>query len=170
VPDRLRGVWAWIKASVRRRLDSDSVRAFIPLYYAPILVYALLAIAWPTASLAVKPVMGETLTQIWVWVQVPFTILPMAGLALRHGGTPTLEMTTPLLARDWWGLGMQLAGHAVMFWVLLAFVVAAMAGPYWWILIYCGFLISSYVGGCALLSTQVLRKVWRGQQLKQGHL
>lgn len=170
MPDTIRRVidrfWALI--------DDDSVRPFIFLYYVPLLTFGLIA------AVLLPVVQPIVLVALWVWVQIPATVSAMAGLALRHGGTPVDEMNTPS-RRDWLGLIMQLGGHACMAVVLLAFelvaydvageVATALPGPLGllcqWMIYFAMAAISSYVIGCTLLSLQVGRKIRRAMQLRR---
>lgn len=166
-----RQVWAVFWELV----DSDSVRPFIYLYYVPLFGWGVFATIFLPFE-AIEPVMGGVVANLWVWTQIPATSSAMLGLALRHGGTPISEMSRLLLFRDWWGLGMQFGGHACMCLVLLGFEIAGinllrsltMDSPYWWLLAFAVFAISSYVIGCFLLSLQVARKVWKGIQLRRA--
>lgn len=176
MPDRIRGIWTKFWDLV----DGDSVRPFIWLYYIPLLAFGVAAIV-VVAMLHIMSIPSAPLAALWIWVQVPATCSAMAGLALRHGGTPVDEMTTLLLFRDWLGLFMQFGGHACMGVVLLAFELVAydVAGQamaavpgllgvlLWWIILFAMAAISSYVIGCTLLSLQVARKILRGIELRR---
>ena len=174
----IRGFWA----TFWRLIDEDSVRPFVIVYYVPLLAFGVVAIVIAVV-LSVASIPSAILAVLWVWAQVPATLSAMVGLYLRHGGTPVAEMSALLLFRDWIGLGMQLGGHACMVVVLLAFELVAGSivalGPagiaagvlgvlIWWIILFAMAAISSYVIGCTLLSLQVIRKIWRGIQLRRA--
>ena len=162
-------------------IDSDSVRPFEFVYYVPLLAFGVVAIA-AAVVLSFEGFPSAALAILWVWVQVPATLSAMVGLYLRGGGTPVAQMSALLLFRDWLGLGMQLGGHVCMVAVLLAFELVAGSivalGPagiavgvlgvlIWWIILFAMAAISSYVIGCTLLALQVVRKIWRGIQLRR---
>lgn len=160
--DRIRSAWArfW------DLLDSDSVRPFIPAYYFPLFLWGIYGtfVAHPIALIVDQ--MGPLVYNVWLWLQIPATVVAMAGLALRHGGSSLAEMSNPLLFRDWLGLWMQFGGHACMHLVLLTFVITGVAGAYWGQPVFSVFAISSYVVGTAVLALQCARKLWRGFQLQ----
>lgn len=171
MPDRRRGFWDrfW------ELLENDSVRPFVSMYYAPWLVWAILATFWFPPVSIIQTAMGHQVYVLWVWVTIPGTIAPMVGLALRHGGSSVAGMTRPLLFQDWMGLVMQATGHAVMCVLLVLFEISAVTGALdsitnkgvWaGMTILVAFLLSSYMLGTALLSMQCLRKMWKGEQLR----
>lgn len=168
--ERIRSAWAkfW------ELLENDSVRPFVSMYYAPWLVWAVLAVFWFPPVTIIETVMGHQVYVAWVWLAIPGTLAPMIGMALRHGGSAYEDMTRPLLFADWMGLWMQATGHAVMCVLLVLFEYSAITGAldykatqglYAGMTILVAFLLSSYMLGTALLSAQCLRKIWKGEQL-----
>jgi hypothetical protein len=162
----LRNIWNQFWALI----DSDSVRPFVFLYYIPLLLWGVYAIVWADQIAFLQPILGPWLYTLWVWIPVPGTLSAMIGLALRNGGTANVEITSPLLRRDFLGLCMQASGHASMFLVLLAFEIGTISGAYWGQPVLSAFALFSYVLGTAILSLQCVRKLWRGEQLKRGRL
>jgi hypothetical protein len=158
-------------------LDNDSVRPFVPMYYVPWLTWAILATFWFPPVSVLETGMGHSVYVLWVWLTIPFTLAPMIGLLMRHGGTTYDEIKTPLLLSDWMGLFMQAAGHACMSVLLFLFEYAAVKGALEimstdpetaGLILFVAFVLSSYVLGTALLSMQCLRKVHKGEQLRRS--
>lgn len=158
-------------------LENDSVRPFIPLYYAPWLTWAILATFWLPPVSIIQTAMGPGVYTLWMWVTIPGTLAPMIGLAMRHGGSTTADITRPLLFADWMGLILQATGHAVMCTLLVLLEIAAISGAidykrgqglYAGMTILVCFLLSSYMIGTAWLSASCLRKLWKGEQLNRG--
>jgi hypothetical protein len=173
VPDRARGFWAqfW------ELLEDDSVRRFVPVYYAPWLTWAIFATFWFPPVGIIQEAMGHTVYTLWVWITIPGTLAPMIGLVLRHGGSSFADMTKPLLLQDWMGLVMQATGHAVMCVMLVLLEYSAIVGAidymttqglYAGMTILVAFLLSSYMIGTFWLSMQCLRKLWKGEQLQRS--
>jgi hypothetical protein len=158
-------------------LENDSVRPFVSMYYAPWLVWAILATFWFPPVTLIQTAMGAQVYTLWVWVTIPGTIAPMVGLALRHGGSSVANMTTPLLFQDWMGLVMQATGHAAscVLLILLEYSLVQGAVHYWddqgtyaGVTILFAFLLSAYMFGTGWLAAQCLRKIQKGEQLKRG--
>jgi len=147
-----------------RLLDNDSVRPFIPLYYAPFLTWGLYATFFAAPLPLIMTQMGRLPYDIWVWMTIPGTLVCLAGMWLRNGGGPATLITEPLLRRDYLGLWMQFGGHACMAIVLLIYEITGIAGATWGDPVISLFLISSYAVGVPLLAAQCLRKLWRGRQ------
>lgn len=155
-------------------IQSDSVRPFISLFYAPWLMWALLAaFVFPPVQI-IQEQMGHGVYVAWVWISIPGTLAPIIGLQMRHGGASIEEMNSPLLFRDWMGLFLQWGGHSCMCVLLILFEVSATlaalnySGPnnYAGVTIFAAFLLSAYMFGTALLAVQCLRKIWRGEELR----
>lgn len=159
-------------------IESDSVRPFISLYYTPWLAWAILATFWFPPVSIIQESMGHAGYVGWVWATIPATLVPMIGLAMRHGGSSVEDMTTPLLVRDWFGLFLQWGGHACACVLLVLFEISAVMGalnyegpsPYAGMTIFVAFLLSAYTLGTGLLSVQCLRKIWKAEELKRKAL
>ena len=167
---RLRSFWELFWGLI----DSDSIRPFVNLYYAPLLVFSVVAIVFMPAPID-NPMVGDLPVEMWVWVQMGATTAAMTGLALRHGGTSVADMSTLQLRRDWFGLCLQAGGHAAMCVMLLEFEIAVgkflasgalpISTLIWWLLAFGCAAISSYVIGTGLLALQCLRKIHKGLKL-----
>jgi hypothetical protein len=171
---RLRSFWEWFW----HRIDSDSVRPFITLYYAPLIVFSIAAAIFVPLYIH-NPAVGDMPILWWVWVQLVSTTATLGGLWLRHGDMPVAEMNTWLLRRDWLGLCLQTAGHAAMCMMLLEFEIAVVRvllsgvlpitdpimGLIWLLQAYAAAALASYVAGTALLTLQCLRKIHKGIHL-----
>jgi hypothetical protein len=164
---------------VWKLIDSDSVRPFVYLYYAPLLIFSAIAAVLVPLYIRTHSV-GDIPIFWWVWVQLISTNAAMGGLWLRHGDMPVSEMNTWLLRRDWLGLCLQTAGHAAMCMMLLEWEIAVVkvllsgglpitdpiTGLIWLLLAYAAAAIASYVIGTAFLTLQCLRKIHVGIHLK----
>lgn len=164
-----------IKAWWLKKLDSDSVREFVPRYNAAWLTWALLATFWLPAVPTISEAMGGPAYWIWTWTSVVANALPLIGLRMRHGGSSIQEMSTRLLLRDWFGLYFQAAGHALACGLMLMFEISGIitiltyAGPntYAGLTVLAMFLFWPWCEGTFVLAAQCLRKVEKGRKLER---
>jgi hypothetical protein len=167
-----------IKAWWDRKLDSDSVREFVPHYNAAWLAWAFLATFLLPAVPTVSEAMGVPAYWVWTWLAIPANALPMIGLKMRHGGSAIQDMSTRLLRQDWFGLYFQAAGHALACFLMVMFEISAVItvvtydGPnvYAGLTVFAAFMLWPWTEGTLLLCAQCLRKVNRGKQIElQGY-
>lgn len=167
--DRLRAWWI-------DKLESDSVRPWVPMYCAAWLIWALLAtFLFPPVS-TIEQAMGSEAYWLWVWMAIPGNIGPIIGLQMRHGGSALQSISTPLLLRDWMGLFFQAGGHAICCLLLIQFEIsviiaaATYEGPaaYAGMTIFAGVMLSPWTGGTFILCAQTLRKLQKGLRLERG--
>lgn len=152
------------------QVDSETVRLFIWPYYAGLLAFDLLAMAFIPDDNALSRQMGGPHYRFWLWVMLTGIAAVLIGLLLRHGGKPTKDMTTKLLAADWMGLSLQVGGHLCMFWVLLDFEIEVFHLITWWtdvVRIFAWCALWPYVLGCLFLTYGVVRKIMHGERLHQ---
>lgn len=169
--DRLKAWWI-------DKLDSDSVRSWVPDYCATWLTWAVLATFWLPPISTIHEAMGSAAYTAWVWLSIPANVMPIVGLKIRHGGSSVQAMATPLLAADWAGLFLQAAGHAlahvllVMFEISVVITVFTYHGPalYAGMTVFCGVMLSPWMRGTLLLCAQCLRKWQKGLQLEREAL
>jgi hypothetical protein len=167
VTSRLRAWWL-------RKLDSDSVREFVPHYNAAWLTWAVLATFVLPAVPTVSQSMGISGYWVWTWLAIPANALPIIGLRMRHGGSAIQDMSTRLLIRDWFGLFFQAAGHALACFLLVMFEISAVitaltySGPnvYAGLTVFAAFMLWPWTEATFILCAQSLRKVQRGRQLE----
>lgn len=164
-----------IKHWFLKKLDSDSVRDWIPPYCAVWLCWASFALTvFPPIS-TISKTMGVDGYYTWVAIAIPANIAPIVGLLMRHGGSAVQSMSNRLLLRDWMGLGFQLAGHCVCHVLLLMFQVSAWSaawsydGPaeYAGMTIFAASMLLAWTGGTLLLAAQCIRKLQRGLQIER---
>lgn len=157
------------------KLDSDSVREWIPPYCTAWLIWALLAVlVFPPIS-TISEAMGIDGYYAWAAVAIPANAAPIVGLWMRHGGSAVADMSNPLLFRDWMGLILQSTGHAVCFVLMLMFEVSAWVaaatynGPaqYAGMTIFAASMLIPWTGGTLLLCAQSVRKIQRGLQIEE---
>lgn len=150
----MKGWWAkfWVL------MDSESVLPFVWIYYIALLLWGIYATIWAQPINVVDQIMGHTVYNAWVWIQIPATLSVMTGLALRQDKAVAHEMSDRQLFRDYMGLWMQVGGHSCMFFVLLTFEIAAVAGGHWGDGAFSIFAIAPYVLGCLFLMLQTGRK------------
>ena len=154
-----------------RKLDSDSVREFVPHYNAAWLTWALLATFLLPAVPTVSQAMGIDAYWVWTWLAIPANALPIIGLRMRHGGSSISDMSSKLLRRDWWGLAFQAGGHALAFMLLVMFEISCVVtiftydGPnvYAGLTVFAMFMLWPWTEGSLILSAQALRKVQKGK-------
>ena len=164
-----------LKAWWLRKLDSDSVREFVPRYNGAWLAWALLATFWLPPVPTISEAMGVGAYVAWTWFAVVVNVLPLIGLKMRHGGSSVQDMTRRLLVADWWGLYFQAAGHAlacvllVMFEISAAITLITYDGPstYPGLTVLAAFMFWPWMEGTLLLSAQAFRKLSRGRQLER---
>lgn len=157
------------------KLDNDSVRQWVPHYNAAWLSWALLATFLLPAVPTVSESMGLPAYTMWVWLAIPANSLPVIGLWMRHGGSSIQTMSNRLLIRDWYGLFLQAAGHALAHVLLLMFEISAIItiftydGPniYAGLTVFAAFMLAPWTEGTLLLCAQCLRKVQRGMQIEK---
>lgn len=157
-----------------RKLESDSVREFVPRYNAAWLLWAVLATFWLPAVPTISESMGLPAYWAWTWLAIPANLLPIIGLRMRHGGSAVADMSTRLLAKDWWGLYFQAAGHALACFLMVMFEISAIitvityAGPnaYAGLTVLAAFLFWPWTEGTLVLCGQSLRKVQKGRELE----
>lgn len=166
---------ALIKAWWLRKLDSDSVREFVPHYNAAWLCWALLATVFLPAVPTVSQAMGVDAYWMWTWLAIPANALPIIGLRMRHGGSSIADMSARLLRRDWWGLGFQAGGHALAFMLLVMFEISCVVtiftydGPnvYAGLTVFAMFMLWPWTEGSLILACQALRKVQKGKAIER---
>jgi hypothetical protein len=166
--DRIRIWW-------NKKLESDSVREFVPRYNFAWLTWAVLATFWLPAVPTISQAMGEPAYWIWTWTAIAANGLPLIGLRMRVGGTSFQDMSTRLLLRDWWGLYFQAIGHALACGLMLMFEVSGVItvmtyegeNAYAGLTVLAMFLFWPWCEGTFLLCAQCLRKVERGKQLEK---
>lgn len=158
-----------------RKLESDSVREFVPRYNGAWLLWAVLATVWLPAVPTISESMGLPAYWAWTWLAIPANALPLIGLRMRHGGSAISDMSTRLLLRDWFGLYFQAAGHALACFLMLMFEVSAVItvatydGPntYAGLTVLAGFLFWPWTEGTFVLCAQCLRKVQKGREIER---
>jgi hypothetical protein len=143
-------------------IRSDSVRNLIWVYYFWFIIGSIhLTFFTYPIKLIVGP-MGQWVYNAWAWMPLVAAPLALAGLVLRHGGSPADEIHERLLRRDFLGLWMQIGGHTAMSIVLAVFIGTALYGAepgqptpsaYW---------LCAYLMGCLFLAIQCGYKVLRG--------
>lgn len=167
---------ARIRAWWIRKLESDSVREFVPHYNGAWLAWALLATFWLPAVPTISESMGEPAYWVWTWFAIPANALPLIGLKMRHGGSSIQEMSTRLLRLDWWGLYFQAAGHALACGLLVIFEISAVitiftyTGPntYAGLTVLALFMLWPWTEGTLILCCQCLRKLDKGEQMERA--
>lgn len=160
---------------LRHRIESNSVRHLIPVFYTPWLLWAILATFWLPPVTIIQQAMGHSTYVFWLWLTIPGTLAPMVGLWLRDGGTDIEDMNSPILRKDWWGLALQWGGHSCMAVLLLLFEISAVKGAlaydgpssYAGMTIFAAFVLSSYNFGLFMLALQILFKLIRAEELKK---
>lgn len=158
-----------------RKLDSDSVREFVPHYNAAWLAWAILALVFLPPVPTISQAMGVTEYWIWTGLAVVANALPLIGLRMRHGGSAIADMSDRLLRADWWGLGFQAGGHALAFMLLLMFEVSAIItvftydgqAAYAGLTVFAIFMLWPWTEGSLILSAQALRKVQKGREIER---
>lgn len=164
-----------LKAWWIEKLDNDSVRPWVPMYYYPWLAWALLATFWLPPVNIIEEGMGSVVYMFWVVLAIPGTLGPIMGLRMRHGGSAVQAMSVLLLLRDWMGLIFQAGGHAVSCVLLLMFEIAAWIGAwnyegpqaYAGLTIFAAVMLIPWTSGTAMLCAQCLRKIQRGLQIER---
>lgn len=164
---------ARLKAWWLRKLDSDSVREFVPHYNAAYLTWAVLALLFLPAVPTVSRAMGTDAYWVWTALAVPANALPIIGLKMRRGGQAIADMSHRLLRVDWWGLSFQAGGHALAFMLLVMFEISAAItvftydGPatYAGLTVFAAIMLFPWMEGSLLLTCQTLRKVQKGKAI-----
>lgn len=155
-----------VRDRLRELIRSDSVRNFIWLYYFWFIVGSLdLTFYSYPINLIVNP-MGQWIYNAWAWMPLIAAPVALAGLWLRHGGSPADQIHGRLLRQDFLGLWMQIGGHACMTVVLGVFIVTAWIGRAPHQPIASAYWLMAYFMGVAFLTAQCLYKVniGRGRQ------
>lgn len=167
-------VTAWLKTLWYRALRNDSVRFWVSPYCAVWLLFAVPATFLLPPIRTLADAMGEGGYLAWVWLSIPANVAPIAGLLMRHGGQDVSAMSEHLLRRDWWGLMLQIMGHAVCFLLLLWFEVTAWvavltySGPNEWagVTYFCAIMLLAWMGGVFVLCAQCMLKVKIGMNIE----
>lgn len=164
-----------LKAWWNKKVESDSVRDFVPIYCTAGLIMALIfAFLLPPIGTLKNGLGGEVGYRFWVWATVLANLMPMIGLVMRHGGQPISQMSDRLLKRDWMGLYLQAAGHMLACLMLLLFQYGAWTGAVIYfrenylfagMTIFCAGMLTPWMLGTFLLFAQCMRKVQRGRLL-----
>lgn len=165
---------ARIKAWWDRKLESDSVREFVPRYNGAWLAWALLATFWIPAVPTISEAMGIGAYWTWTYLAIVANALPLIGLRMRHGGSAIADMSRRLLLRDWFGLYFQAAGHGLACFLLVmleiagAITVFTYDGPsvYAGTTVLLGFMVWPWMEGTLVLSAQSFRKISKGRELE----
>lgn len=167
---------ARLKAWWLKRLDNDSVRAWVPPYCAAWLTWAVIAlIVFPPIS-TISETMGVPGYYVWVAISIPANAAPIVGLWMRHGGSAVVDMSNRLLFRDWMGLILQGTGHLVCHVLMLMFQISAWTaawtynGPaqYAGMTIFAASMLLPWTAGTLLLSAQCVRKFQRGLEIERA--
>lgn len=168
--DRLRAWWF-------DKLDNDSVRPWVPMYYIPWLCWAILATFWLPPVEIIEKGMGDVVYMIWVWLAIPATFGPIAGLKMRHGGSSLQSISKLLLLRDWMGLWFQASGHALSCILLIMLEISAWVGVYNYsgpssyagFTVFAAVMLLPWTSGTAMLCLQCLRKMQKGLALEKRY-
>lgn len=159
-----------LKAWLLNKLDSDSVRPWVPMYYWPWFVWAILATFWlPPVTLIQEGMDSKLAYTLWVWAAIPGTFGPIMGLWMRHGGSSLQALPKLLLLRDWMGLIFQAGGHAICCVLLIMFEISAWIGvanysgpqPYAGLTVFAAVMLTPWMLGTATLCAQCVRKLQR---------
>lgn len=163
-----------LKAWWDKKVESDSVRDFVPTYCIVGMTMALvLGFLLPPIG-TLESGLGHWGYVAWVWATVLANFMPVVGLAMRHGGQPISEMSDALLKRDFMGLYFQAAGHMLACLMLLLFQYGAWTGAvdyfrenylFAGMTIFCAGMLIPWTLGTLLLFAQCMRKVQRGRLL-----
>lgn len=152
---------------MRGMLMSDSVRNFIWVYYLWFILGSLdLTFYSYPINLIVEP-MGQLVYDAWAWMPLIAAPIAMAGLWLRHGGSPADEITGFEKRLDFLGLWMQIGGHATMSLVLAVFIGTAWYGRAPHQPIPSAYWLSAYFMGVTFLAVQCYYKVHLGKKRRQ---
>lgn len=164
-----------IRAWWEHKLDSDSVREFVPRYNAAWLLWALLATFWLPPVPTISEAMGHPAYVTWTWFAIAANGLPLIGLRMRNGDMSIQDMSTRLLLSDWFGLYFQAAGHALACFLLLIFEISAVitvstyTGPnaYAGLTVLAAFMFYPWMEGTLVLSAQAFRKLKKAREIEQ---
>jgi hypothetical protein len=162
-------VW-WLK-----RLDNDSVRAWVPPYCAVWLTWALFALSALPPISTISETMGVPGYYVWVIIAIPANLAPIIGLWMRHGGSAIKDMSNRLLFWDWMGLILQATGHLVCHVLMLMFQASAWLaawsydGPseYAGMTVFAASMLLPWTFGTLLLCAQCVRKFQRGLEIER---
>lgn len=167
------------KAWIMDKLDNDSVRPWVPMYYYPWLIWAILATFWLPPVNLIRDSMGSPLAYtFWVWAAIPGTFGPIMGLWMRRGGSSLQALPNILLLSDWMGLIFQAGGHAISCVLLFMFEISAWigvsryAGPqaYAGLTVFAAVMMIPWMLGTGMLCAQCLRKLQRAKQAEKRGL
>lgn len=144
-----------IKAAFWKAIRTDQVRPFVWVYYIALWIWGVYGTFFAAPVTYVEPVMGHRSYDLWIWLNIIGTTIVMAGLHLEDRA-PHNQQLHDMAVR------LQTAGHACMFFVLLAYEVSAISVTEWG---YAGpgtygiFVVLPYVAGCLLLTAQGVVKI-----------
>jgi hypothetical protein len=152
---------------------SESVRPYVWLYYVPIWFWGVYGTFFAAPATYVKPVMGQDVYDLWIWLCLVGTTVVMVGLYLEHKAmgdevTRRGDLVAPLDTLGRIGIRFQAAGHACMFCVLLAYWLSTIYVTDWGEGTFTIFLIAPYVVACVLLTVQGIAKVLVAEKNKGG--
>lgn len=137
-----------IKVGFWKTVRTKEVRPFVWLYYVSLWIWGIYGTFFAAPVTYVEPVMGHAAYDGWIWLNVIGTSMVMCGLRIEGKARNHRDRRSAFL--------LQTGGHGCMFFVLLAFEVAAMAATHWGqgSQTYSMFVIAPYVAGCLLLTAQ----------------
>lgn len=165
---------ARLKAWWDRKLESDSVREFVPRYNGAWLAWAVLATFQLPPVSTISDAMGLPAYWAWTVLAIIANALPLIGLRMRHGGSSLQDMTVRLVKQDWWGLYFQAAGHGLACFLLVMLEISAgiavftYDGPnaYAGVTVLLAFMVWPWMEGTLVLCFQALRKLDKGEQME----
>jgi hypothetical protein len=153
---------AKIKAALCTAILGDRVRPFVWVYYIAIWIWGFYGTFFAAPTTYVLPVMGRTVYDLWMWLQLVATSIVMCALYIEDKAKTCRVMRAAIC--------LQIGGHASMFFVLLAYEVSAIDTTHWGQGTYSIFVTSPYVMGCLILSAQSFAKIVAAQNHADGEL
>lgn len=156
------GLAAKLKAALLRAIFTDEVRPFVWVYYIALWIWGVYGTFFAAPPTYVKPVMGDLVYDLWVWLHIIATTIVMFGLSIESRAKPVIESVENAELRDDLrraAIRLQTGGHACMFFVLLAYELSAIYSSTWGEGTYSIFVISPYVVGCLMLAMQGAAKL-----------
>lgn len=152
-----------VRSRLLALLASDSVRQFIWLYYVCFLAWSIYGSFFAYPIVLIVDQMGQEVYDVWVWTPLVAAPVALAGLALRHGGSPADDIKGPLLRADFLGLWMQVGGHGCMFMVLAVYIGTAFYGAERGQPIISAICFLAYLIGVGFLTAQCIYKIRLGR-------
>lgn len=165
LPARIRTLPARARVAFWKTMRSPDVRPYVWVYYVFLWLWGIFGTFFAAPPTYVRPAMGPTIYDLWIWMNIIGTMTVMFGLRLEDKAS---QKTNPDLRKLWTTTAVRIStgGHASMFFVLLSYEMSAIYADFKGFQAdeYSIFVTSPYVLGCLLLTAQGLVRVILGDE------